>query len=139
MDLSITGKVPAGEVDVIALVTTDLGPSLNGSWTSTFSGSGPVTGLVGIGNPANSQNSFNLLAGAATMFPPLTTLSGPFSAGFPYSLIIYDVVDNSASDLPAQVGSDHFLQITTPDGGMTLALLGFALAGFEGLRRKISK
>ena len=36
-------------------------------------------------------------------------------------------------------GNDFALAQVVPDGGMTVAFLGFALAGVEGLRRKLSK
>lgn len=66
----------------------------------------------------------------------LTSLFGPMAQLHDYTSLDHSTVPaGPASRVIGSVFGPH----TVPDGGLTLSLLGFALLGVEGLRRKLSK
>jgi hypothetical protein len=54
----------------------------------------------------------------------------------PYSLTQAITIDNSTLGVSTAAAT---LQVPVPDGGLALSLLGFALVGVEGLRRRFKK
>jgi hypothetical protein len=79
-------------------------------------------------NGASSTGNFQV--GSADIVPPVSQLWVNKDINL---LVGPNGVTASISDI-----QQTFSQTGTPDGGMTLALLGIALLGVEGLRRKIS-
>ncbi len=69
--------------------------------------------------------------------PPAVETTGflPSGGGFPYSLTQKVTITHTAAN---QFSSGTFT-LAVPDGGLALSLLGFALVGVEGLRRKFRK
>jgi len=69
--------------------------------------------------------------------PPFVTAAGvlPFGGGFPYALTQKVTFVHTA---PFQSSTANVF-LSVPDGGLALSLLGFALVGVEGLRRKFRK
>jgi hypothetical protein len=79
-------------------------------------------------------------------FAPTFSLTGPIvgpgaaagvlpSGAFPYSLTQRIVIATQ----PGVATASTTLSVPVPDGGLALSLLGFALVGVEGLRRRIKK
>ena len=104
-----------------------------------------ATSLGSVVNPGNTAHldvsSAQWFFGALAVYANSTTL---------WFVSTYPPTKNSAdaSDLvpPSPFASGQQVDVpnappppTVPDGGMTLSLLGFALMGVEGLRRKLGK
>jgi hypothetical protein len=92
------------------------------------------------GTPPGSDENFRLTSGSATIGPPTWAFSisgkaGELSGSLPNS------THNTAFTLSGTGTGAHFMFTGTfvdvPDGGFAAALLGIALLGLEGLRRKL--
>lgn len=96
-------------------------------WTYTFK-------LSSVSIITQNPNFLNLL-GFGT-----ANITGP---GSPYTEtggVWSFTIDNPTGNAPAAFNFNFIsTTATTPDGGLTMALLGFGLMGVEGLRRRFSK
>ena len=140
------GTVPAGDYLYEYVVHNGGAGSTPGELNLDFlSVSFNATSLGSIVNPGNTAHldvsSAQWFFGALAVYADSTPL---------WFVSIYPPTKNNAdaSDLvpPSPFASGQQVDVPnvpppphTPDGGMTLSLLGFALMGVEGLRRKLSK
>jgi hypothetical protein len=120
MDLSVTANAPGNNPLVVKFTDTDFGPT-SGSINSSFFQNGTSTATTQVLIDPNNAQFGGLPAGNAN-------LTGPYSI---------TLVDNFSV---GTVSADHRLTVpgTIPDGGMTVALLGFSVLGLAGLRRKLT-
>ena len=115
LDLSVTANSPGSANLVVKFSDTGFGPTSGAITSSSFqNGSSTATYSVLV-DPNNA-----LFSGSSTTD---ATLTGP------YSITLIDTFT------PGTVSSDH--RASVPDGGTTIAFLGFALIGVEGIRRKV--
>jgi hypothetical protein len=115
LDLSVTANSPGSANLVVKFSDTGFGPTSGAITSSSFqNGSSTATYSVLV-DPNNV-----LFSGSSTTD---ATLTGP------YSITLIDTFT------PGTVSSDH--RASVPDGGTTIAFLGFALIGVEGIRRKV--
>jgi hypothetical protein len=137
MDLnSVDATSLAGGTLIVRFSDDFFGPNSG----SAIAGIGGTTvGTVGYTTWADAANVLFATSISLTGIGPLTgafsgTDSGALSLGYPYSLTQEAIIRHSAGGL-----SSFNATLTVPDGGLTIALLGFALVGVEGLRRKFAK
>lgn len=103
--------------------------------------------VVGTGNTsALSTSGASWLFGGLGLFANTPALNTPGVLYFTSALMpILNNADASDEIPPSpfssgdQVAVPNVIPITTPDGGTTLFLLGFALMGLENLRRRLGK
>lgn len=109
---------------------------VNPLWTFTDAGTGWTYSfkLLSVAIITQNPNFLNLL-GQGT-----ASITGP---GSPYDEtpgVWSFTIDNPTGAAPADFKFNFIsTSATTPDGGLTMALLGFGLMGVEGLRRRFSK
>ena len=116
LDLGVLANVVGNGNLIVKFSDTGFGPS-SGTVNSTFFENGTSTASASV----LIDSSDKLFGGA-----PSTdgTLAGP------YSITLVDTFT------PGLVSSDH--RVSVPDGGATVALLGFGLVAVESLRRRFS-
>jgi len=117
LDLSVTANSPGNDSLIVKFTDTDFGPT-SGSLLSSFFQNGTSTASTQVLVDPNNAQFGGLPATSANLTGPYSiTLVDTFSVG--------------------TISSDH--RVTVPDGGASVALLGFALMGVEGLRRRVTK
>jgi hypothetical protein len=116
LDLGVLANVVGNGNLIVKFSDTGFGPS-SGTVSSTFFENGTSTASASV-----LVDSANTLFGGSESTD--ATLTGP------YSITLVDTFT------PGLVSSDH--RVSVPDGGATVALLGFGLVGVESLRRRFS-
>ena len=133
-------------------VNTDLAsPAFIGDYYLIFEPDGTtLSDIVGVEHATNPDGSAH--AEFAYISDPLTLDTwvgagkrfdgvslGSLNEGLGGSGIILDISALINPTGGAAGGTAYFFSDGNPDGGLTVALLGFALVGVEGLRRKLRK
>ncbi len=117
LDLSVTANAPGNDTLMVKLTDTDFGPTSGSINSSSFLNGTSIATYQVLVDTNNTQFGGLSATTAALTGPYSITLVDTFTVG--------------------TVSSDH--RVTVPDGGTTCALLGFALMGIEGLRRRLTE
>ena len=130
----------------ITFFDTDFGPTSPSGMLASIGGTKPSSGTVSYNTFVDDANVGNTSGLGVT---PLTSQSFGVPAGTAYSgtaganlpndpMTTYALVQQVVITHGAGVQNTSFdASLTVPDGGTTVALLGFVLMGVEGLRRKL--
>jgi hypothetical protein len=117
LDLSVTANSAGSDKLVVMFSDTGFGPTSGGILSSPVQNGSSAASYDVLVDPNNS-----VFGGTSSLD---ATLTGP------YSITLVDTFT------PGTVSSDH--RVTVPDGGATVALLGFGLVGVEAMRRRFRK
>jgi len=116
LDLGVLANVVGNGNLIVKFSDTGFGPS-SGTVNSTFFENGTSTASASV-----------LIDSSDTLFGGTPSTDGTLAG--PYSITLVDTFT------PGLVSSDH--RVSVPDGGATVALLGFGLVAVESLRRRFS-
>jgi hypothetical protein len=117
LDLSVTANAPGNGNLIIKFSDTGFGPTTGVINSSSFQNGTSSSSYDVLIDPNNA-----LFGGTSSTD---ATLTGP------YSITLVDTFTVGT------ISSDH--RASVPDGGATVALLGFGLVGVESIRRKFAK
>jgi hypothetical protein len=117
-----------------------------GTWSFTQPLLGPNSGNLGVDNPGVADAVFTLTGGAGAIpdgtysitIRTLLTGAGGVSQWTTSDRQTGGIAAGQPSAAQGFVRSPVAASVSVPDGGTTVALLGFALAGVAGLRRKVA-
>jgi hypothetical protein len=135
LDLNSFDFFAGGAGNVLTITLTEFGVGPTTAIASTSSGGTIAQGITGIA--VNNLVNGAVVAGASSS-------TSPFNLSFNYALAqpgtynwgLQYVITANAGTFGTFSGDSG---TTVPDGGMTVSLLGMALLGLEGLRRKLTK
>jgi hypothetical protein len=145
---TVTGTIVGladGVLDIGGIASSSSGlTKLTITGSDTFTGPKPVTtidGIAGIGLLGSANGQFILTGESSPLNFPVTA-GHSFSGNFPDKTLVASSISETITFSPLKdpfkVSFDGGVNIV-PEGATTVALLGFALIGVEGARRKFRK